>query len=98
MGQLVFGLRKQVGGENCGQHDEEKHEDLGDAIHTDGEAHVGCGEFSRIIANVGFREELAEVVMRASETTIQDASEGSFGVATVGRSVVAAVMTDEIEN
>lgn len=98
MGQLVLDLRKQVGGEDCGQYDEENHEDLGGAIHADGDAHVGCGEFSWIITNIGFGEQLAEIVMRASEATIQNASEGSFGVAAVGRCMVAAVTTDEIEN
>jgi hypothetical protein len=59
--------------------------------------HVGGSEGPIVRADVGFVEELAEVVVGATKATIEDGGEGRLGIAAVGRSVASSVLTDESE-
>ena len=49
------------------------------------------------MADVGLVDELAEVVVRATEAAVEDGGEGGFGVAAVGTGVAAAVAQKEAE-
>ena len=49
------------------------------------------------MADVGFVEDFAEILMGAAEATIEYAGKSCLGVAAVGRSVASGVLTYEIE-
>ena len=59
--------------------------------------HVGSSEGTIVCADVGFVEELAEIVVGATKATIEDGGEGGLGIAAVGRGVVTGVFADKTE-
>ena len=60
--------------------------------------HVGGSEGTIVGADVGFVEELAEIVVGTTKAAIEDGGEGGLGISAVGRSVVAGVFADELES
>lgn len=77
--------------ESCG----EDGEGFGYAVDADGGVHVGGGEGAVGSADVGFVDGLAEVVVRASETAVEDTGEGCFGVTAVGACVLPPETSDK---
>ena len=78
-------------------YDEDYHQHFGGAVDADGSLHIGGGERTVVGADVGFVEELAEIIVRTTKTTIENTSKGCFWIAAIGRSVAASVDTDESE-
>jgi hypothetical protein len=86
-------LSKQAVGED----DEENHEELGCSVHADGLSHIGGAERSGILANERLGEQLTEVVVGTTETTVEDACQCSLGPATVGTGMTTGIAMHKTE-
>ena len=55
------------------RYDEDYHQHFGGAVDADGCLHIGGGERTVVGTDVGFVEELAEIIVRATKATIENA-------------------------
>ena len=77
--------------ENYGCHGEK----LGKEANAEASAKVGSGQRSIVGADIRFINEFAEIDMRATKPTIQDAGERRLGVAAVGRGMTTPKLSDK---
>ena len=76
---------------------DDDHQHFGLAVHPQGLFHVGGGEGPGVSADVWFVEELTEIIVGTTETTVEDTRQGCLGIATVGTGMTASVLTNESE-
>ena len=75
--------------------EDEKH--LGHTIHADSRLHIGSRQLAVVLADIGFVEDLTEIIVRTAEPAVEDARKGCLGISAVGRSMAPAVAPDESE-
>ena len=73
------------------------HQDFSHSIHSDGCFHIRRGEFSVVLADIGFIEDFAKILMRTTESTIENTCQSCLWVAAVGRGVIFSVSKNETE-
>ena len=78
-------------------YNQQEHEDLGKAVDADGGVHILSGQFPVVLADIGFVEEFAEVVVGTTETAVECAGEGSLRVAAIGAGMARAVFPHEFQ-
>ena len=77
--------------ENYGCHGEK----FGKEANAEASAKVSGGQRSIVGADIRFINEFAEIDMRATKPTIQDAGERRLGVAAVGRGMTTPKLSDK---
>ena len=84
----------QIGYQN-GYQNQPHHHHLNQAVYADGAFHIAGGKFPFILTDVWFNHLLAEVVVGAAETAVEDASQSRLGIAGIGTQMGAAVLSHE---
>ena len=76
---------------------QQEHEDLGKTVDADGSVHVLGVQFPVVLADVGFIEEFAEVVVGTTKAAVECPGEGCLRVAAVGAGMARAVFPHEFQ-
>lgn len=83
-GESVYSESYDAGCKDNGQN-------LNEETDTEAGVEVGCGQGTGIVANIGFHNSLAKIVMSAAKPTVEDACQRSLWIAAVRGSMVTSV-------